>query len=321
MTMTALATLATLGCCRAQMEERWLRDEKPPQCIFGDWLFCLASAGTDQTTATTLANGLFMFIVYVLICVISSRYIHGTGTKWRANFGGSVLLGMVVVQYYHVFMAAMDNYPFPGQKAYRWDCLESTKGGKISKAMFDTGSERALNPCFCHGNATCKAKSKWRVYNESDDCPVDGDYVCFENYNMEAWKACYNSDDNDCNVKKDMPPKRKIFPYITSNNELKGFEGYRRDCKTGQKDKCTREDPCTPCELDKLVAFGAPRCETCSVFNNGDCAFVPGVGPYCWESPDYDKRGGSRKVVPCKQCCTEPYQKDGTLLFVDGVCI
>ena len=82
------------------------------------------------------------------------------------------------------------------------------------------------------------------------------------------------------------------------------------------------QDPCSPCELEKVLAFGVTRCETCSVFNDGDCNFVPGVGPYCWESPDYDERGGSRKVVPCKQCCTEPYQKDGTLLFDDdGYCV
>ena len=89
--------------------------------------------------------------------------MNGVGSKWRSNFSGSLLLGMVVIQYYSVFMTAMHNYPYDGVEAYRWDCLQSTKGGKISRAMFYEGSERALNPCYCHANATCKYKSGVKV--------------------------------------------------------------------------------------------------------------------------------------------------------------
>ena len=282
---TALAVTTFAGIIAsagAQMEERWLRDQSPPQCIFGDWLFCLADANADATTATQLANGLFMYMVYVLICLVSSRYIHGIGSKWRANFGGSMLLGLVLIQYYSVFMAAMGNYPYDGKAAYRWDCLESTKGGKISKAMYDEGSERAFNPCYCHSNATCKYKSHMRLWNQSDECPRDADFVCFENYNLETQRAYKSGDGDDTQA-----DRRKVYPLLGSPKD----EGFRRDCKFGQKDKCTRQNPCTPCELDKLVAFDATRCETCSVFNRGDCNFVPGVGPYCWESPDYNKHG------------------------------
>jgi len=309
----ALMTLATVGCCSAQMEERWLRDTSPPQCVFGDSLFCLASEGAN-TTATQLAKGLFYFMMYVLVCLVSSRYMNGVGSKWRSNFSGSLLLGMVVIQYYSVFMTAMQNYPYDGVEAYRWDCLQSTKGGKISRAMFYEGSERALNPCYCHANATCKYKSGVKEYNGSHPlgCPLTDEFTCLEQYAFQAFKT-------ETETKEQRQRKRKVWPYI-AREALD--EGFRRDCKKGQAARCTRQDPCSPCELEKVLAFGVTRCETCSVFNNGDCNFVPGVGPYCWESPDYDERGGSRKVVPCKQCCTEPYQKDGTLLFDDeGYCV
>ena len=70
-TPLAVTTFAgIIASAGAQMEERWLRDQSPPQCIFGDWLFCLADADADATTATQLANGLFMYMVYVLICLI-----------------------------------------------------------------------------------------------------------------------------------------------------------------------------------------------------------------------------------------------------------
>ena len=158
--------------------------------------------------------------------------MHGVGSKWRANFGASVLCGMVVIQYYWLFMAAMGNYPYDGVQAYRWDCLESTKGGKISKAMFEEGSERALNPCYCNANATCKYKNELKIYNGSNPlgCPINDNFVCLANYNFMAFKT-------DTETKADREARTKVWPYIA---KAFGDEGYRRDCRTGQKDRCTR---------------------------------------------------------------------------------
>ena len=71
-----------------------------------------------------------------------------------------------------------------------------------------------------------------------------------------------------------------------------------RNCDGGSGPECTIQDPCFPCELDTITSFLGGRCQACTTDNPGNCNFVPGVGPYCFESVD------SFKVVPCTRCCT-----------------
>ena len=56
-----------------------------------------------------------------------------------------------------------------------------------------------------------------------------------------------------------MPPKgkRKVMPYLaTAKGQKVDMEGYRRDCKVGQKDKCTKRPRVRSyrgTEVDRLV--------------------------------------------------------------------
>ncbi|CAM9425430.1 unnamed protein product [Ascophyllum nodosum] len=77
-----------------------------------------------------------------------------------------------------------------------------------------------------------------------------------------------------------------------------------RDCSSGQGSRCTKDEPCTPCDLDAVEAFlavgasGVSRCRQCGVGNSGACHFVLDEGPYCWKEP------GSSEIEPCSICCT-----------------
>lgn len=50
--------------------------------------------------------------------------------------------------------------------------------------------------------------------------------------------------------------------------------------------RCTKDEPCTPCDRDKLILFGASRCGSCSQRFQGDCNFIPDIGPYCYKYPN-----------------------------------
>ena len=129
------------------------------------------------------------------------------------------------------------------------------------------------------------------------------------------------------------------------------FFVYLSICRQGPK--CTKEEPCTPCELDRLDEFQAERCTTCSPENRGDCNFIPGEGPYCFDKPGsvkvrpwafvFEQKKwlvlfttlrthlpsflpsfllpmsagfrGACQAVPCKQCCTEAHDKYGNLVY------
>ncbi|KAJ8606931.1 hypothetical protein CTAYLR_008631 [Chrysophaeum taylorii] len=149
----------------------------------------------------------------------------------------------------------------------RTDCLESTKGGKISRTNNPPGAK--LNPCFCHAGALCALADG----STSVDCPTDGSATCRE---LDG----------------------TVVPLELSTS----LQTHDRDCDRGKPSECTRREPCTPCELDRLVSFGATSCAMCSTVNRGDCRFKPGVGPYCY------KAAGSDEVEPCRRCCTESLQ-------------
>lgn len=84
-----------------------------------------------------------------------------------------------------------------------------------------------------------------------------------------------------------------------------------RDCRWFEGELCTRDEPCTPCDLDR-------SCRTCtSDGSNANCFFTEGLGPYC-KFPvadarnvpgvgEIDDRTGLRvEILPCTKCCTEP---------------
>ena len=217
---------------------------------------------------------IFTLIVLLVSAGVCSHITYGFGTKKaRDLFASLVLLISVSGQMYHLIQAA--TY-IPATRYFTWnhllhrdDCIGSNKGGK---RVGNSTSYEDINPCYCVGtNAEC-----YTVISNSDitydlsteSCPNDGTAKCKQGPTRED----------------------RIHRWVPS----------LRDCRGGQLSQCTQDQPCTPCERDKLSTFKEGRCRTCSTENTGTCNFVPGIGPYCLISPD------SKAIEPCKQCCTEP---------------
>lgn len=257
------------------------------ECALGDFT-CV-----DSDDAFVVPSSKILFLSLVCLCiaaVIARNLSGGSSSRWRSIWTSLVLFEMCFIQIYFLAFAAMSAYPYASmtRSVYRFDCMRSIKGGK--RAMNDK-RPHTLNPCFCHANATCTLKGENTTVG-STSCPTNGKATCFE---------------------KSLSGKKIEIPIYVDED---------RDCHRGQRAACTKTEPCMPCELEELWRFlpeqkaSSKRCTTCSVYNDGDCNFVPGVGPYCLEHP-----WSKRKVVPCKRCCTEPALKNGSLLFWEGLCV
>lgn len=224
---------------------------------------------------TDIANILFAGLVLTVSIGVSSHVLVGfENRKFKDVFVSLFLLMIVAVQLYFVVQAVVfiPAFPYSYKEMIRVDCLNSGKGGKRPR-----GSERYFdyNPCFCHSGAECYDISIGEVISTDGSCPKDGKYGCKS------------------------PAGDEISLYINDD----------RNCRLGQGNKCTKSEPCHPCNRDDLPTWKSGRCQSCAIENTASCNFVPGVGPYCLESPD------SLVVVPCKTCCTDPVP-----LFVNNTC-
>lgn len=233
-------------------------------------------------TVVGFGTQFFITIVLILVTGISSSICHGLGThKGREAFICLILLLMAGVQIFHlinavIYVPATRFYTFNTQ-LHREDCIESSKGGKRpGKSHLST----YYNPCYCeYGNK----------------CTILATGAILESSNTTNGTTCPRDHSAECS---DMNGK-KVDKYIPK----------LRNCMGGQGVLCTMDQPCSPCELETLVEFGDGRCGACSTEFTGACNFIEGIGPYCLASPT------SKKVVPCKTCCTAPEP-----LIVDGIC-
>lgn len=223
----------------------------------------------------------FSALVLVLCAGISSHLCFGFSTRQsRETFIGLIFLIMLGYQFFHLIRAALyvPATPFTvyNQRFHRTDCLNSGKGGK---RPFKATDNIYKNPCFCVGaGAVCASRQSGQPL-PAVTCPVDGTATC----------AVRDSSGRQVFIK----------PYIS----------HFRNCVGGQGSSCTREQPCYPCGRAALHDWGtSARCRACTGAT-GDCTFIPGKGPYCYD------RVGSRHVVPCTTCCTEPAP-----LFYNGTC-
>ena len=243
---------------------------------------------------SAVVAALFQAITYLFVCALGATVLS---RRPAAFFLSSTMIGAVVVLYYNVMRANFAAFPMAvqyGQQGeqsiipvLRKDCLLSAKGGK--RAHNDR-REHTIHPCWCSGDCF---DSQTNARLPSGDCPTDGSAEC-----------------------------RVTSPYTIY---LPLRVDAQRDCEVAQPPACTIQNPCTPCEVESALTFGlapigrepssggmgrmeAPilnrtgiwkRCVTCSPQNTGDCNFIEGVGPYCFESP------GSRHAIPCKRCCSE----------------
>ena len=217
----------------------------------------------------------FSAIVLVLCAGISSHLCFGFSTRQsRETFIGLIFLIMLGYQFFHLIRAALyiPATPFTifNEKFHRTDCLMSGKGGK---RPFKSNIAMYKNPCFCVGpNTVCRLRIGGGTVGSTKPCPTDGTAECQV-------------------IDRSGGVVRKVKPYIS----------HFRNCIGGQGSSCTMQQPCYPCERETLSGWGSiARCRTCSSEASKECDFIPGKGPYCFD------KVGSKRVVPCKTCCTEP---------------
>lgn len=228
----------------------------------------------------------FGAIVLVLCAGISSHLCFGYSTKKsRETFILLILLLIIGFQFFHIIRAALyipaTRFFVFNEEFHRSDCLESNKGGK---KPFRATAAIDLNPCYCLEPAICILKMTGEKIGEGLVCPTDGT------------ARCMSGDGN--------------------KTDIKAYISHFRNCIGGQGPSCTQDQPCSPCGRDTLPDFSGSgknvdvaRCRTCSTEFNGNCNFIPGFGPYCYSEK------GSKRVEPCKRCCTEPAP-----LFYNGTC-
>ena len=233
--------------------------------------------GSDSDTATNMANNIFVALLIAWAVAVVCGYAAKAGgrTRWSFYWVGALMVALCCVQYYFVFLAA-NTLPPSAAADYirRYDCMYSNKGGKRNKDGDKNRPLTNLNPCWCHEHAICLDAATGDEIHHSA-CPTDGSAYCYEG----------NGDRVSLNLGK----------RVVSTE---------RDCSYGRSAKCSKEQPCTPCEADRAVLFDdSSYCNLCSDINRGRCDFVPGVGPYCYVEP------GSAAVEPCGLCCThlEPF--------------
>mmetsp|Transcript_24574 Transcript_24574/g.29589 ORF Transcript_24574/g.29589 Transcript_24574/m.29589 type:complete len:293 (-) Transcript_24574:129-1007(-) len=240
-------------------------------------LLCYEKIGNDVANILDASVNIFLGLVFAWAVGIMSTHLAKKGRiKWKVYWLGSLALLLCMIQTYYLYRAANNfsgSHRYFDDDIYRFDCYKSRKGGKI--AQDDSLPLIDRNPCFCHEFAQCR-DSNTNAYIEPASCPLDGTANCREYIAPNT--------------------KRSISRTLSST-----YISHKRDCQNGKKASCTKEQPCTPCELDKLLLFGsqASYCSLCSVLNNGDCHFKPGIGPYCFKSPN------SNEFEPCRRCCTE----------------
>jgi len=254
-----------------------------------DYTISFERDATFYPDATELAKIIFAVLCVMFTSAISLKYYVGEGTqKYRKTFMSFALLTMVAVQYYQLWFAVLEVPIDFASDARRYDCLNSNKGGKVQSG---NTAKHSVNPCFCHANATCTL-SDGSKFNVSDPAAIH-----FNTYNSS--EVCVDDAGATCE-----------FQGLAVERFLE--DAPNRDCDSARGDRCSLSQPCTPCEYSAKSEFGArwSRCATCTAEHNGDCNFVPGVGPYCYKGVD------TREVVPCVTCCTEKFLE----FDAQGVC-
>lgn len=234
-------------------------------------------------TIMGFADQAFTCIVLLLAAGVASHIAFGFGTKKaREMFVALILLLIVGTQLFHLINAATyipaTRFYVWNSKLHRSDCIDSGKGGKRKGKSIMTEDK---NPCFCNaatGNI-CTILATGTVQSAAT-CPTDGTAKCTTSTGK---------------------PVHRFVPNL-------------RNCNGGQEARCTKDQPCYPCEREQLPHWGrGQRCRSCSSQNSGECKFIPGVGPYCFVPSAANST--SKEIQPCKKCCTDP-----TVLISNGVC-
>ena len=114
---------------------------------------------------------------------------------------------------------------------------------------------------------------------------------------------------------------RNKFIRLDCINSTKGgkVDGTHRDCSLTRGALCTKEEPCTACNVEEgmddiAIAYTKREmsCRSCDETDSSLCNFVPEVGPYCIFHGELSPKIGYGveqlkplfKVRPCTVCCT-----------------
>jgi hypothetical protein len=160
-----------------------------------------------------------LLCLFVLACtILAARLAFGwkaRATREAALFG--ILCLLVGLQYYYlldvVTFVPASRFFIYNSKLMRSDCKNSGKGGKRIQGSTQSYD---LNPCYCNSHvADCINRATGAVV--SGACPIDSAHKCIPHNNGTLIEA-----------------------YVSSE----------RNCKGGQGNACTKDEPCYPCELD-----------------------------------------------------------------------
>ena len=146
--LVILCQLACYAVASRQIDLTNAQYSSAPECDATD-MFCHSNDGM-KSTAVRIARSLFLFIVFLMMCVTFANIFPGKRTA-RNTFTFVLLLGMVVMMYYNLWTASIQSFPARNTDIIRYDCKQSNKGGK--RANNDLRNH-TINPCWCHKYAT-----------------------------------------------------------------------------------------------------------------------------------------------------------------------
>ena len=120
--MLTAALLQLAGYATGETESELTRTG---ECDATD-MFCFAD-DPMKSTVVRIAKSIFLFVVYLSICMTVANIYVGK-RRARDTFTCFALLGMVVIQYYTLWIASMKSFPLRGTDIVRYDCKQSNKG-------------------------------------------------------------------------------------------------------------------------------------------------------------------------------------------------
>ena len=107
-------------------------------CLLPGHALCF-SYDEDESTAQAMASYAFVSLLVAYIIAVLAKYTAGAGTsKWRAYALGSTCVILVCVQYSYVIQACAHLPNSWSASTMRYDCMDSSKGGKITKSQEKT---------------------------------------------------------------------------------------------------------------------------------------------------------------------------------------
>ena len=170
-------------------------------------------------------------MMFTILCILFSlvmflKHYVGEGTqKYQRMLYRTILLTLIVVQYYNLWFALL-KVPFDfSAKAMRADCLMSDKGGKMPEGNTLVSNK---NPCFCHVNATCHL-SPTAVENEQvkNDTHTLTKFVIDRQFgkNATSIEACKYDTESTCTSTETSTHKPITIERMISE---------KRDCNRGR---------------------------------------------------------------------------------------